>query len=261
MPGGSTYYTGMYCPFIGEVRHLNTGIKKDGEAKEEKEDGNDVMFCFSVGKQDMNGVSTTFGSPFCYDAKGVPWGNLSLQYNGNEGIFVRFWKQYDTLLRHAFRKITCKFNIPLAQLLKFSILTPKLINGIKVIPVQVKYRIGNKDVVIIEEAEFKTLQLQQPYDIDKEQEVPQFNESAYYWLRQSNIANVMAAHPEVNNTTVRWGEMESPPPVYTYPLPTQTQVNTGSKYYEAQYTIKIIWWTGALHSTVNYTAWLIAKKR
>jgi hypothetical protein len=36
MPGGTVYSTAMYCPFIGEVRHLNTGIKKDGEAAEEK---------------------------------------------------------------------------------------------------------------------------------------------------------------------------------------------------------------------------------
>jgi hypothetical protein len=219
------------------------------------------MFCFSVGKQDMNGVSTTFGSPFCYDAKGARWGNLSLQYNGSEGLFARFWKQYDTLLRHAFRKVTCKLNIPVEQMLKFSVLTPKLINGVRVIPVQVKYRIGNKGVVIIDEAEFKTLQLQQPYNIDNEQEIPQFNKSTYYWLRRHNMAAVVAAHPEVDNNGVRWGTIEIPPSAHTYPAPTLAQVNAGGRYYEAQYNIEIIWWTGKLKEIIQYTAWLEPRKK
>jgi hypothetical protein len=261
LPGGTHCFPVMCCPFIGEVRNLNTGIKKDEKISKEKEDKNNVMFCFSVGIQDMGDVSTTLGSPFCYDARGVRWGNLSLQYSGNEGIFVRFWKQYDSLLRHALRKITCKLNIPLEQLLKFSALTPKLINGTKVIPVRFKYSIGNKGTITVEEAEFKTLQLQQPYDINNEQEIPQFNGSAYYWVQRHNMAEVMAAHHEVDNNSLRWGVMDFPPSVYNYPPPTQEQVDAGGKYYEKQYDMRIVWWTGGLHSIVQYSAWLEPRKK
>ena len=105
-----------------------------------------IMFCFNGGSH----LKIPFGTPYCYYKDGTAWGDISLQYAGAEGLFVRFWKQYDALLRHAFRKVTAKLQMPLSDFLKFNIFTPKLLNGVPVLPVNMKYTISRKGIEISE---------------------------------------------------------------------------------------------------------------
>jgi hypothetical protein len=180
----------FFLPLIGQGRNINTGIKNGKEITEEKEGDCKVMFCFYIGNQTTHYVC---GTPFNYDIRGNKTGNFSLQYAGNsliDGLFQTFWKTCDSLLRHAFRTVTCKLNMPISDFLKFNISTPKLINGTPVMPVNIKYSIDSNKGLVIQEAEFKTLRLMKPYDISAENTIPQFNNSQYYWLRGNNLSDM-----------------------------------------------------------------------
>jgi hypothetical protein len=264
-----TEYERLWCPFIGERRHLNTGIKKDGTIAEEKVDENKIIFSFNIGIQTYNNLA--MGTQFCYNALGNKWGNLSLQYAGMDGLFVRFWKYYDALLRHAFRKVTCKLNIPVNEFLKFNIHTPKLLNGVIVLPANIRYKIGKKGI-IIDEAEFYTLRLLQPYNLDVEQEIPGFNTSEYYWVRFNNVNSIMDAKYSYIGGGFYFHEItSSPPDPRTYPPPTAAEMTAGGKYHIRQYTMDIYWQDSPFgnnplpdpikKATENYTAWLEPRKK
>jgi hypothetical protein len=265
--GGRGATQKMIFPCIGNRRHLNTGIKKADEVTEEKVEECKIMFCFDIGRQDGY---VYMGTPFCYNHNGISWGNLSLQYAGNEGLFVRFWKSYDALLRHAFRKVTCRLQMPVAEFLKFNIFTPKLLNGTPVMPISMKYSISQTGVEI-SEVEFRTLRLQQPYALNVEQEAPQFNASQYYWIRYDNIYEVASTYAEYPDTfTYRGKVTTTPPDARSYPPPTEEEFNAGGQKHIEYYKMNIIAkrkTSGTSNSEyviatdVAYTTWLEPRKK
>ena len=256
----------FYLPGIGEGRNLNTGIKKDTIVSEEKEGDCKIMLCFYLGVQSNKCV---MGSPFNYDGEGNKVGDFSLQYAGNalqNGLFQKFWKSYDALLRHAFRTITCKLNMPISDFFKFSIFTPKLLDGTPVMPVSIKYNISDKGLRI-SEVEFKTLRLQKPYDLAAEQSIPLFNTSDYYWKRFDNLTYWHDYAFDNYGPDVHVEIVTRPPDPRTYPAPTQAEFNSGNRYHEEQYQGRIVkphnpgiggQGGGATLLDFDYNTWVIA---
>ncbi|MDR3286674.1 MAG: hypothetical protein LBT27_04460 [Prevotellaceae bacterium] len=250
-----------HFPLIGNKQHLNTGIKEGKEISEEKDGDCKIMFCFDRG---MQSNKIYLGTPLCYDLSGNLTGNLSLQYAGAKGLFIRFWKEYDALLRHAFRKINCKLNMPVSDFLRFNICTPKLINGTPVLPVNIKYNISNKGI-IISEAEFLSLRLLKPYNLEDEQRIPEFNTSQYYWIRDNNRDEVIAYAKNKYGSGIVFFITEYPPDVRTYQPPTEAQYNAGGRYHVQQCACEIRnYGSSGIYSvleTTTYTTWLEPKSK
>jgi hypothetical protein len=255
----------LLLPVIGERKHLNTGIKTQtsDEVAAENPNQTDIMLCFYAGSA-SNSAYLRVGTPRCYDAFGTKRKNLSLEYAGAEGLFIHFWQQYDALLRHAFRKVSCKLQMPASDFLKFNIFTPKLLNGVLVLPVNMKYTISRKGMEM-SEVEFRTLRLQLPYNLDVEQEIPQFNASKYYWEAKTSIPQLLQEHPGWFNEQV----ITVPPPPISYDAPTEQQFLDGETLpqgtflmhvYEDQFDPhyqEMI----AVEYDVPYDAWLEPRKK
>jgi hypothetical protein len=228
------YGNRQLLPIIGERKHLNTGIKKtaaaaDIETEAENPDQTKIMLCYPL------------GTPFCYDYNGHEAGSLSLQYAGANGLFVRFWRAYDALLRHAFRKITCRLQMPLAEFLKFNIYTPKLLNGMPVLPHSIKYSISRKGLAI-SELQLLTLRLQQPFDLGAEQLVPPFTASDYYWVR-NNDAEAVAHSTQYEEAFMNYQLLTAPTkPLPEYDPPTEAQYNAGGKYHQETFRLQVNFW-------------------
>jgi hypothetical protein len=251
--------TKLLLPLVSDRKHLNTGIKTktDDEAAEESDGKTDIMLCFYAFY--AGNIYLRAGSPRCYNARGEKMGTLSLEYAGSDGLFVRFWKQYDALLRHAFRKITCRLQMPLADFLKFNIFTPKLLNGTPVLPVSIKYRIARAGVEIAE-VEFRTLRLQLPCNLEVEQLVPPFNAAQYYWEAKNSIPQLLLEHPYWYNLHL----LTSPPPPSAYDAPTEQQFLDGETLQLGDFLMSICEdqynshynEMESIEYTVPYTAWL-----
>jgi hypothetical protein len=255
-------------PIIGTRKHLNTGIKNDDSAEEESAEKTDIMFCFFAGAYNR----LFYGTPFCYTNNGEDRGGLSLQYAGEKGLFVHFWKKYDALLRHAFRKITCKLQMPLAEFLKFNIFTPKLLNGVPVLPVSMKYNITHNGVEI-SEVEFRTLRLQLPYNLETEQEVPQFNTSVYYWIRKTDAETVAHSAPN-QEYFLDYRILTSPQKsISDYNPPTEEQYNANERYPEGTFILRVTYTlldgplpppggsTPFKYIDLEYSSWLEPRKK
>jgi hypothetical protein len=245
-------------PCVGSRRHLNTGIKNGVEITEDKSGSCPVMYCYGNGRS----YGVPFGSPFCYDATGGTRGSLSLQYAGIEGLFIRFWKTYDSLLRHAFRKITCRLEMPLPAFLRFNVVTPKLLNGVAVLPVRIKYSVGVGGVEV-QEVEFVTLPLQHPYDLDEEQRVPAFNSSKYYWVRMDDLIDVINEFISDGYNYYYHTVVTFPQPISAFSAPSEADYNMGGRFHEETLRVYIYHFSmsGARYKSVDYHAWLEVKKR
>jgi hypothetical protein len=259
----------LLLPLIGERKHLNTGIKKNnGEAKEENPEQTKIMCCFYGGIY----VKIPFGTPYCYDPTGSTWSDTSLQYAGAEGLFTHFWKRYDALLRHAFRKVTCKLQMPLTDFLKFNIFTPKLLHGVPVLPINVKYTISRKGLEI-SEVEFRTLRLQLPYDLDAEQAIPQFNASQYYWEPKNNIEQVLIPYKDPMGYYFAvydgYELLTTPPQPSSFDAPTEAQFINSEALQLGKFMLRVYgrirdgYGSASIRLTfdVEYSAWLEPRKK
>jgi len=218
----------MIIPFVGGKIHMNTGVKqKDGSVKEEKAGGNFAMLCYGAGKA-AGAAKWYFGTPLRYDDTGQIRTDISLEYGGQGGLFASFWREYDACLRHAFQTVRVETKMPEHEFLKFNILTPKLINGVPAIPVSIRYKLSSAGVEITE-AEFKTLRLMQPYNLQQEQFIPDYEPSPYYWVRFDNYNEQFLS----NDPRVWYNAyyIDTPPQAKNYPPPVQSQYLAGGEYH------------------------------
>jgi hypothetical protein len=244
-------------------------LKEGKIITEDKEGECKIMFCFD---RDVQSNKIYLGTPFCYKLDGeTKTGNLSLQYAGENGLFVHFWKEYDALLRHAFRKINCKLNMPVSDFLKFNVCTPKLLNGTPALPVNIRYSISNKGIRITE-SEFLSLRLLKPYNLEDEQGIPPLSTSQYYWARYDNISDIYQyarnRYPLGVSYIIRIVAISFPANVSI--APTEDQYNAGGQYYMEQCVCEIRRYPNPAHplpdgnsyddyvllETTNYTTWL-----
>ena len=98
---GAIPHLGIY---IGTGRSLNSSIIMDsvndstsevvGEAEDNEELKPMPAFVFHAGKLD-------YGTILNHDADGNKLWNYTLAYHGPDGLFERFWRNYDSLLRNS----------------------------------------------------------------------------------------------------------------------------------------------------------------
>ncbi len=244
------------APVVGDRRHLNTGIKKkeNTDAEADRADECKIMFCFDIGMQE-SGVAN--GTPFCYNYTGAAWGNLSLQYTGENGLYWRFWRRYNSMLQRAFRKLTCSLRMPISEFLKFNIYTPKLLNGIPVLPVNMKYTIDRKGVTV-KEVEFYTLRLLEPYSPENNDTIPDFSNPGYYWARRDNSLEAIGGDIY---KFIDLSDVPAPAALDTYPPPTKEQ-SEGEKYFMETYSVPlyqtIMFRDPVYLGEVDYKRWLEA---
>lgn len=221
-------------PYVGERRHVNTGIQQKDGVKEDKSGAGKALLCFFYGKP--ANAKWLSGTSFCYDNTGTKWSDISLQYNGEYGLFQRFWAEYDAVLRHAFQPVQVELNLPISMFMRFNMVTPKLLYGVPVLPERLQYTVGGNGLRI-RRAVFRTLQLQEPYDLAAEQNIPVYIPSEYYWERCTDYDLLF---PYVGPTTGYGVASIDPSPVpRTYDPPTREQYEAGGRYYVETCRVRI----------------------
>ncbi|MDO9634197.1 MAG: hypothetical protein Q7J05_04030 [Paludibacter sp.] len=117
-----------------------------------------------------------FGN-FIYD--GPIRQDISLTINREDGLYNRFWKHYDSFIRHSNFEVKCKLKMSESSVLDYDISKQKLINNQPLITKQIKFRMNQSES--IPEFSFLTTKLYQPYDLVAEQMIPTYENQRYYW--------------------------------------------------------------------------------
>ena len=187
---------GMLMPYIGDRLHFNTSIKGEEEDDEEQP----IMLCWMFME---NGKA--FGTSQPYNSSGermkynaAPEGQTSMEDYPEltpDGLYPHCWKAYNELLLNNAPEIKVAIDFPESVIRNLDIMTPKLLNGQKVLIKSFSYTIG-QDGVKCEEC---TLQIIPSYSdavVDQPIDLVQlFARWTIYDNRQKAINSVSSQMP------------------------------------------------------------------
>lgn len=184
-----------WCPmYLAGSRHFHTYIKG---SEEEDVTETPLAFMFAFTNPDNfsgvclghRGTVGMFG-PETVDGKRIRFGGkeheVSLLFQFKGGLFDRYWRQYDELLRHGARTVELPVSFTPSQLPEVHPFDPVTVRGLKCIPDTFTYSLPLMPVEVVDMT-MRPLTALGDYDIEAEQGVPPFEpggrELVWYFYR------------------------------------------------------------------------------
>lgn len=157
------YYPG----YITGAVHRHSYIK--GRESEKEKNQTPLAFVISYGQR---GRITPPGD--------APTGSLSLLFQYADGLFARFWKGYDAILRHAFEKVEITARMTPAQLLGLKLLDPVKLQGQPLLIDGFDYTLPAPTRTEVTMT-LRTLRLKGAENLDGEQNIPTIGNATKTW--------------------------------------------------------------------------------
>lgn len=220
---------GFIYPYIGKTRALNSTILYDNTTENEStnEDLNKDSESVDQLKPILSFVSHNpvrkydIGTIYNHDQNGIKLWDYTLSYNGEGGLFEKFWRKYDTLLRNSLLEVGVEQLLSESDKLSLSSCQKVIIQNQELLPNIIKYMPGKR---VPMECTYLTTKLYEPVSLATN-EADRLHPSEYYW-----IALYSRSHPDRK----RFEFKEQPPLIY-YAPPTQAQFTAGGKYHQKSY--------------------------
>ena len=216
-------YVFMTYPYVGRGRALHSTIIMSDETQDQALDAGELkpMLCFSY-KDDY--YKHDIGTLSNYDWTGLKLWDYSLAYNGANGIFEKFWRGRDSLMRNAM--IAIEAELVLSESQKYSLSTLRRVNikGQPYLISELKYVPGNPDP---QPCLLYSTKHQEPI-LSARAESDYFPDRPYKWELKTEKSNTTASHfiYKTSRTT------------FHPPHPTAAQYNTGGRYFEIVYEVE-----------------------
>lgn len=225
---GSTYTT---YPYAGKGRTLQSKIEFSNQ-----DSGDETIPDSRTNPEELKpmlclyyrSASRCIGTLYNYDNTGNRLWDYSLMWNGESGIFEKFWRQRDLLLRNALLSVQVNMNLP--ENLKLSIPSVRRVSF-------------NSQNYLISELHYSTksnseglcsllsTKLQKPISEAKPAS-EFFRERLYKWNIKRSYSYVgEPGHPAVYR-------FASEPVAFYPPDPTPAQYSSGGRYFQRTYTVE-----------------------
>lgn len=247
-------FPGLFLyPFAGNARAINSTVVFD-KAENSAASGDkqaetlDAMLCFCIHNP---ADKYDFGTAYNYNLAGTKLWDYSLAPCGPDGLFEKFWRKYDTLLRNSLNTVNADMLLTDAD--KVSLLAHKkvIINNQEYLPKVITYPV-NVDAPM--ECSFLTTQIYDP-EYNAPTEASRFEPAPYYW-------EPMSIKNPSGYTLMNY--VDTPNLVFRDP-PTAEQYAAGGRFFEATYNVKFGNYTegGSISNPVSgtITTWLEARMR
>lgn len=215
--------------YIGKGRALNSSIVPDSvnDSTSEVKDGaasDDglkpmLSFVYHLGKLDH-------GTILNHDAYGNRLWDHTLAYHGPDGLFERFWRTYDSLLRNSLLEIKADLLLSDARKVSLSEYKAVTIEGQRLLPSVIQYVPDSREPL---ESTFLTTKLYEPINkAISETERLSGNVPAYKWRANYSRSNAS------DSTKKRWVYKEEPVTLFHAP-PTAAEYARGGRYHQSTY--------------------------
>lgn len=177
--------------FVGSYVTLNSKMvvaAKDGESASEAAAKQPVMLAFSYLSD-----SRPEGTISAYDIHSVAQGRIfdyALYYNGEYGIFERFYRDYDNLLRNSLHDMKVRLLLSQSQKQNIPAHAKMIIRGVPFFFNKLKFTLGGRNEPV--ESELRTITIMQPADFaPKISELLPAMTAGYKWVgkfRQTKVS-------------------------------------------------------------------------
>lgn len=215
-----TTYNYTTFPYIDSYRALRSKIVfDDGSEDEEGISDLKAMLClFYRTNSHCVGVLNN------YNNEGYKIWNYSILWNGPDGIFEKFWRSRDTLLRNALLRVNVETILPEELKKSLTPIRPIVLHNQKYLLAEMQYTAKGKTVGAMS---LLSTKVQEPISIAKSA-TEYFREKTYRWqLKMSQT------YPGIYR-------FKGEPPAFYPPDPTPEQFTAGGKYYSRDYDVEIM---------------------
>lgn len=118
---------------------------------------------------------------------------FSLTWQGSDGLFATFWKDYDAILRHAWHKIETEARLPQHAIARTDMLSTVTLSGQRLLIDTMAYTLPSERETLVRLA-LRSLRLIGAEGLDKEQGIPGTgNDSGLTWVIVSSTLYTVAA--------------------------------------------------------------------
>ena len=164
-----------FCPtYLFGSRHYHSIIKGNDEA-DKSEGSTPLAFLFAYTRQ-----KKTVGrfSPESEDGRTIQLDDgtipaVSLLFQFKDGLFSKFWRQYDEILRHGNRNVEIPVRMSKLDVYGLDMFTPVLFRGVRCLVDKASYSLPSGRNIPVE-LDVRTLDVQGKYNISAEQGIPGF---------------------------------------------------------------------------------------
>lgn len=164
-----------YFPmFMVGSRHFHSYIIGSDEEEDREDTPLAFMIAYTSGGKTVGRLSpeTENGTRMPLDDGSKP--SLTLFFQFADGLFAKFWKDFDEILRHGNREVELPVRMTKVQLKELDLLTPVTINGLRCLIDKTSYILPSAQDLDVEMA-LRAFQTQGEYDIETEQNIPDFH--------------------------------------------------------------------------------------
>ena len=227
---GREYGNSVTAPYIGEGRMLNSTIRVADESTKSEESEETTSDPYLTETSHDQNPMLAFA---LNDSTGLPVGanhdaarGYSLLYNGPIGIYEKFWRDFDTLLRNALHKVTVPLLMTNTMKQALPVYRKVALGGSEYLIDVLKYTLGGNNMPM--DTTLLTTQLQEPVTMAMD-ESERMKMPAYKWKVNCTLSEM---------TEVEWtaagfeaGALVDMTIVYLAP-PTEKQYAAGGQYHK-----------------------------
>lgn len=203
---GTGIYSGNAVYYAVDPNLLNSRLFV-GLVFTESDNENKLAFAFDMGEYYVKNTSTGIKQYYGFKTGSIfPFydyntgelledknGNIfryALTFVGEHGCFNRFFKEYDSFLRHSNNIVKFELSQPLIDISHLDFFSKYMVDNQPLLFDKVKHIIGMDKSIT---AEARTLRLYEPYNTGEDHNIPAPNPILYKWVLNSNRSDVIAA--------------------------------------------------------------------
>lgn len=173
--------------YVGDYATLNSKMEmasNDGESSSDAAAKQKTSLAFTYLATDGRPEGTVSPYDMCSNSRPVPIFDYALYYHGPSGIFEKFWRDYDNLLRNSLHEMKVKLLLTQSQKQNIPSMAKVVIRGIPFFFNKLKFVLGGKNEPV--ESELRTISPMEPsnYAPLLQDQLPAMNAS-YKWVGKS----------------------------------------------------------------------------
>ena len=221
-------------PYIGEGRTLNSTIVISSSDSDTSED--DEKTTTAEDKEQPPMLAFTYFDTITHGTNHTADGRweYSLLYNGEHGIYERFYRDMDNLLRNSLHPVKADLLLSSAQKMNIKSHSKVYLCGQELLINKLVYSIGGKDEP--KESEFFTTLLHTPVKVAPPESQRFLPNQKYKWKVQRTSYSITQDEFNASPSQIEGLRSSIDPLPAIYPLPpTQSQYNSGGSYFHRSY--------------------------